>query len=153
MAKRRKRKLKNKIGFVNNKHLRIYYKKGGHYVFIRKVNKNGTCDVNVLTSLEHRNKQTKKLEFTDNKIRHLKLGNSYAIPKTDTNLPKWSGVKKEVKVVDTKHIKNVNRYYIKKRHWFFIGKYLNKRPKSRRNKKKQSTETCIKTFKFFPDKM
>lgn len=132
MAKRRKRKLKNKIGFVNNKHLRIYDKKGGHYVFIRKVNKNGTCDVNIFTSLEHRDKEKGELNFTNNKIRYLKFGKAYAIPKGDTNLPKWSGVRKEVKVVDTKHIHDVGRYYVKKRHWFFIGKYLNKRPKPRK---------------------
>lgn len=51
--------IKNKIGYVDNKYLGINKPKG-HYVYIRKVNNDGTCDVNVVTSLEDRNA---KLDF------------------------------------------------------------------------------------------
>lgn len=117
---------KNKIGYVDNRYLGID-KPSGHYVYIRKVNNDGTCDVNVFTSLEHKDKETNKFVFTDNKLKHLKYGNTYSIPKTDTNLPKWSGIKKEVKTIKTEHIKDVGKYYIKKRHWFIIGKFMNKK--------------------------
>ena len=122
-----KEKIKNKIGYVDNRYLGINKPKG-HYVYIRKVNKNGTCDVNVFTSLEH--KEDKKLTFTPSKLEHVKKGNTYSIPKKDSNLPKWSGVTRDIKVVETKNIKNIGRYYVKKRHWFFIGKYMNKKNKT-----------------------
>lgn len=120
------KKIKNKVGYVDNKYLNIDKPKG-HYVYIRKVNKDGTCDINVFTSLEH--KKDGKMINTPSKIEHLKKGNTYAIPKKDSNLPKWSGVTREVKTIETKNIKDIGRYYIKKRHWFMIGKFMNKKSK------------------------
>ena len=120
------KKIKNKVGYVDNKYLNNDKPKG-HYVYIRKVNKDGTCDINVFTSLEH--KKDGKLILTPSKIAHIKKGNTYAIPKNDCNLPKWSGVTKEVKTIDTKNIKDIGKYYIKKKHYFYIGKFMNKKSK------------------------
>ena len=118
---------KNKVGYVDNKYLGINKPKG-HYVYIRKVNKDGTCDVNIFTSLEQIN-ESGKLQFTENKINHIKKGNTYAIPKKDSNMPKWSGVTREIKTIPLNCIQNIGKYYIKKRHFFFIGKYMNKKSK------------------------
>lgn len=123
-----KRKIKNKVGYVDNKYLNIDKPKG-HYVYIRKVNKDGTCDINVFTSLEHFDKNIGKMVKTPSKIEHLKKGNTYAIPKKDSNLPKWSGITKEVKTIKTKNIEDIGKYYIKKRHYFYIGKFMNKKSK------------------------
>ena len=49
-------KIKNKIGYCDDKDLGIK-KSGGHYVYINSVNKNGTCNVNVVTSLENKDKK------------------------------------------------------------------------------------------------
>ena len=40
-----KKKLKNKIGYCSNSNLHgLQHLSGGHYVYIRKVNKNGTFE-------------------------------------------------------------------------------------------------------------
>lgn len=114
-------KLKNKIGYCENKNLKgLQHLKGGHYVYIRKVNKNGTCDVNVVTSLEdcRHNLDLKK-------IQHLKKGNTYCIPKYDANFSRWSGItRKPIKNVKISSIKDIGKKKIKKRHHFFIGKFM-----------------------------
>ena len=113
-------KIKGKIGYINNKNLPKMSKlKGGHYVYINSLNNDGTCNVNVVTSLEKKEK-----EFTYNKINHLRNGVTYCIPKHDGNFTKWSGINlntiKNVKLTD---IKNIGCKEIKQRHKFFIGKY------------------------------
>ena len=111
--------LKNKIGYCDNKDLGIN-KNGGHYVYIRKVNNNGTCDVNVITSLEDKNKN-----FNLNKLSQVKKGNTYPIPKYDANFKLWSGVtRKSIKDVKTDRIIDIGKKGIKKRHFFFIGKFF-----------------------------
>ena len=113
------KKIKNKIGFCDNKYLKIN-RPSGHYVYIRKVNKNGTCDVNVITSLED-----KQGNFKYNKLKQVKKGNTYALPKYDTNFSQWSGVnKKPINNVKISYIKGIGQKKIKKRHHFFIGKYM-----------------------------
>ena len=112
-------KIKNKIGYCDNRALRIN-KTGGHYVYIRKINNNGTCDVNVITSLEDKNSR-----FDLKKLRQVKRGNTYAIPKNDTNFSRWSGVNKTpIKNVKLTSVKDIGRKRIKKRHNFFIGKFM-----------------------------
>lgn len=112
-------KIKNKIGYCDNKALRIN-KNGGHYVYIRKINNNGTCDVNVITSLEDNNRN-----FKVNKLKQVKRGNTYAIPKNDATFKLWSGVNKiPIRNVKLASIKDIGRKRIKKRHNFFIGKFL-----------------------------
>ena len=115
-----KRNIKNKIGYVDNKYLHIK-KDGGHYVYIRKINKNGTCDVNTFTSLVD-----KKGSYNFNKLKQVKSGNTYSIPIYHSNFPLWTGVThKPIKNVPLSKIKKTNKK-IKRRHYFYIGKYCNK---------------------------
>ena len=112
-------KIKNKIGYCDNKALRIN-RPGGHYVYIRNVNKNGTCDVNIITSLENKNKQ-----YNLDKLKQVKKGNTYAIPKYDANFTLWSGVNKTpIKNVRTNMIIDIGKKKIKRRHYFYIGKFM-----------------------------
>ncbi len=114
-------KIKNKVAYIDNKYLGINKPKG-HYVYIRKVNKNGTCDVNVVTSLEDKNGR-----FNIKKLAHVRKGNTYSIPIYDANFSRWSGVTKTpIKNVRVDKIKNIGCKKIKKRHYFYIGKYCNK---------------------------
>lgn len=108
------------IGYCDNKYLEgLGNIPGGHYVYIREVHKNGTCDVNVFTSLEKNGK------YRDNKIKHIKYGLIYPIPKNDGNFSKWTGCSNNmIKNVNISNIKDVGKKKIKKRHHFFIGKYM-----------------------------
>ena len=113
--------LKSKIGFCKNKYLKGVKgdKEKGHYVYIRKVNKNGTCDVNTFTSLE------KNGEFRMSKIEHIKKGNIYPIPKNDGNFTVWTAcTNHSIKNVKIENIKDIGNKKIKQRHLFFIGKYM-----------------------------
>lgn len=114
-------KIKNKIGYCDNKNLPgLEHLKGGHYVYIRKVYSNGTCDVNVITSLEK-----KGGKFNFDKLKQVKKGNTYAIPKYDTNFTLWSGVNKTpVKHVKIDKIQDIGKKKVKQRHNFFIGKFM-----------------------------
>lgn len=112
-------KIKNKIGYCDNRFLGIN-KSGGHYVYIQNVNKNGTCDVNVMTSLED-----SRANVNLHKIKHVRKGNTYSIPFYDANFKLWTGVnKKPIRNVKISEIKNIGRKKIKRRHLFFIGKFL-----------------------------
>ena len=112
-------KVKNKIGYCDNKDLGIK-KSGGHYVYINSVNKNGTCNVNVITSLENKDKK-----FNLKKLSQVRKGNTYPIPKYDANFKLWSGVTKTpIKNVKTNKISNIGSKRMKKRHFFFIGKFF-----------------------------
>ncbi|MBQ7308256.1 MAG: hypothetical protein IJW82_07015 [Clostridia bacterium] len=115
------RKLKGKIGYVSNRKLRgLKHISGGHYVYINKINNNGTCNVNVFTSLENKNNQLKT-----KKIRLMKKGNIYNIPIEDSNFTRWTGIKKgSIRNVKISDIKNIGSRSIKTRHKFFIGKFL-----------------------------
>lgn len=112
------RKVNGKIGYCDNSHLNIS-RAGGHYVYIRKVNNNGTCDVNVVTSLEDRNHN-----ITPNKIRQVKLGNTYPIPKKDASFTRWSGINKTpIRNVKLSDIQDIGYKKIRNRHKFIVGKY------------------------------
>ena len=114
-----KNKLKGKIGYCDNKDLGIN-KKGGHYVFINSINKNGTCDVNVMTSLEDG-----RANVDLRKIKHVRKGNTYPIPFYDANFKLWTGVNKTpIRNVQIDKISNIGKKKIKRRHLFFIGKFL-----------------------------
>ncbi len=118
MSKLKKRYV-GKIGYCDNVDLGINKPKG-HYVYIRKYYKNGTCDVNTITSLEDH-----KGNFLLSKIDHVRKGNTYSIPKYDSNFTRWSGVNKTpIKGIPITKIKNIGNRSFKKRHRFFIGKYL-----------------------------
>ena len=109
-----------KIGFCNNVTLGIN-KPGGHYVYIRRIDKSGkTCDVNVITSLEDKNQK-----FTRKKLANVRAGFVYPIPFFDGNFKRWSGVTNNPKQgIPVSNIKGIGNRYIKKRHRFFIGKFL-----------------------------
>lgn len=119
------KKLTGKIGYCDNRSLRLKDKQGrfipgGHYVYIRNDNKNGTCDVNVVTSLEDKNRT-----YSENKLKQVRSGNTYAIPKYDANFNLWSGITKTpISNVKTSSILYVGKKKIRKRHKFFIGKFL-----------------------------
>ena len=111
--------IKNKIGYVDNRYLGINKPKG-HYVYIRQVNKDGTCDVNVITSLE-----SGPNIYNSKKLYHVRKGNTYPIPVYDSNFKKWSGVTKTpIKNVQIDKIESIGNKKIKRRHIFYIGKFL-----------------------------
>lgn len=112
--------IKNKIGCSNQNLKGLEHLSGGHYVYIRKVNYNGTCDVNVVTSLEDSNKN-----IIGSRIRQLRKGNTYSIPKCDANFTRWSGINKTpIKNVKIINILDIGSKVIKKRHYFYIDKFM-----------------------------
>lgn len=114
---RKKKSLVGKIGVCDNSALGIP-RTGVHYVYIRSLNGN-KCDVNVITSLERR-----WYRFDQDKLKQVRNGNTYPIPKNDSNLPLWSGVTHNpIKGVDVSKIRDIGKISIKQRHHFFIGKY------------------------------
>ena len=119
------KKLTGKIGYCDNRSLRLKDKQGryisdGHYVYIREDNKNGTCNVNVVTSLEEQSGR-----YSLNKIKQVRKGNTYSIPKYDANFSLWSGINKHpVENVRTDKIVDIGKKRIKKRHLFYIGKFM-----------------------------
>lgn len=116
-------KIKGKIGYCTNRDLGLTNNQGqalngGHYVYIRKYYKNtGTCVVSTCTSLEddYGNIKTQKMKL-------LRDGKTYPVPKKDSNFPKWTGVNKTVIYVNKSKISRVNKKRIKKRHKLIIGK-------------------------------
>ena len=114
-------KIKGKIGYVENKNLKgLEHLSGGHYVYINEDNKDGTCNVNVVTSLE-----SGKEQYSLHKLRHVRKGNTYPIPFYDANFSKWSGItRKSINNVLVADIKDIGKKKIKRRHKFYIGKYM-----------------------------
>lgn len=91
---RKKKSLVGKIGYCDNRTLGIKGSNGkpmdgGHYVYIREVTgaRGDRCNVNVVTSLEDKNKV-----FIGKKLRKVRLGLLYPIPKYDAGFPRWSAV-------------------------------------------------------------
>jgi hypothetical protein len=114
---RLKKSLAGKVGYCDNAALGIP-KPGGHYVYIREFNGN-TCNVNVVTSLED------KKGFAGNKLWQVRKGNTYPIPIRDANFARWSGITNNpIKNVPVSKIQDIGKKKIKRRHKFFIGKYL-----------------------------
>ena len=111
------RNLKGKVGYCNNVDLpELSQKNGGHYVYIRKVDKNGMCLVSTCTSLES------KTELKFNKVHQIKNGNIYPIPKNDSNFRLWTGINKNIQKVHLSKIKSIGIHHFKTRHHFMIGK-------------------------------
>lgn len=115
--------IKNKIGYIENKKIpKLKNIPGGHYVYIRDVYST-KCTENTITSLEYHNGK-----FKNERIKNIKKGNIYPIPKKDSNFQLWSGVSfNPIKNVKIKDIKDIGKKKIKKRHRFFINKFLNKK--------------------------
>lgn len=116
------RNISGQVGYCENKDLEgLENIPGGHYVYITKNNKDGTCEVNVITSLEQRNRLLKI-----NRINQVKNGNVYPIPYGDANFSQWSGVRNNPKIVKVSDIKDIGKRKIKDKHKFYLGKFLNK---------------------------
>ncbi len=119
------KKLTGKIGYCDNKTLRLRdksgnYLKGGHYVYIREDNRNGTCNVNVVTSLEERSGK-----YSLRKLKQVRNGNIYVIPKKDATFTRWSGVNcNAIKNIPVANILDIDKKKLRKRHRFFIGKFM-----------------------------
>ena len=119
---------KGKIGYCDNKVLGLRDKygnviPGGHYVYINNANKDGTCDVNVITSLE-----TSREKYVQNKITHIRKGNTMPIPFNQANFSKWSGVKRDViQGVKLDNISNIGNKNISKKQQTIINKFITKK--------------------------
>ena len=110
--------IKGKVGFCQNKNIpALRNKTGGHYVYIRKIDKNGVCTVSTVTSLEDA-----KSNIYCGKMAQVRNGNIYSIPKRDGNFSKWSGVNKNTHYVHISNIYDIGKRSFKKRHHFMIGK-------------------------------
>lgn len=119
------KKIVNKIGYIDNKYLpTLRNVKGGHYVYIREYDKKTKkCVVNTITSLEDKKRKLKK-----QRIHEVKLGNIYSVPRKDIGLPLWSGISANpIKNVDVSKIKEIGKVKMRKRHFFFIGKFMGKK--------------------------
>jgi len=122
--------IKNKVGWCPNKYLPgVNSKSKGHYVYIRDINKDGTCNVNVITSLEemkfdeieHKNKFVYNLK----KLRQVKMGNTYPIPIKDSNFGKWAGVNADViQNVESNKITKIGVLKFDDKHKPYINKYM-----------------------------
>lgn len=115
------RKIRGQIGYADNKDIPgLEHLPKGHYVYISRINNDtGLCDVNIITSLVD-----DKNNFDSKKLKYVKRGSTYSIPYYDSNFPKWSGVKLEIKKgVKLSSIREIGQKKIKSRHKWFIGKY------------------------------
>lgn len=117
-------KIKNKVGYCSNKILNLRDRQGkilpgGHYVYIREDNKNGTCNVNIITSLEKNGK------YELNKINKIKNGYLYAIPKKDSNFSQWSAINLSgnIKNIKINNIQDIGKKKIPRRHLWYVGKF------------------------------
>lgn len=113
-----------KIGYCTNKVLGILQdneqrKNDGHYVYISKVNKNGTCNVNIITSLEK-----KQYDFYNNRLKYVRDKKTYAIPHKDANFSKWSGIEKQTFNISTSNITDVGRHEISSEHIAILKRFL-----------------------------
>ncbi len=123
------KKYKGKIGFCLNSKLGIEAD-GGHYVYIRSVSGN-RCKVNVITSLEDEHGK-----FLWNKIRKVRMGYLYSIPKNDAGFKRWSAIDLDGSVQDLyiSDIKDIGRVKMRTRHKFFVGKFTSFSTKKNKRK-------------------
>ncbi len=122
------KKIVGKIGYCDNAVLGIRDKygktlRGGHYVYIREVENNKKCNVNIITSLED-----KDANFKIQKLNKVKRGLLYPIPKKDADFSQWSAINLDGNIngIDISKIKDIGRIQMKNRHKFFVGKFTNK---------------------------
>ena len=127
MSKHKKDNI-GKIGYCDNATLGIKGAdgkplRGGHYVYIREMNGN-KCNVNVITSLENKNEF-----FQIEKLKKVKRGMLYPIPKDDANFRQWSAVNLDGNInnVPLDKIANIGSRSMKTRHKFIVGKYTKKK--------------------------
>lgn len=114
------KRINGKIGFALNIDLGIKGSSSkGHYVYIRR-NHGDTVDVNVVTSLEDKDKN-----FVDNKIRKVRRGSLYQIPYQDANFSRWSAIDLNSKIfrLDKRKIMAIDSKKINDKHKIYIGKF------------------------------
>ena len=122
------KKIVGKIGYCDNSVLGIRdnngnIMKGGHYVYIREVDKDGKANVNTITSLENKNG---KYDF--DKLHNAKFGHLYPIPVNDANFSRWSAINLggNLNNIPLSKIEKIGSKHIKRRHQFFVGKFTKK---------------------------
>ena len=97
-----------KIGFCSNDVLGIN-EPGGHYVYIHSIDDNNICEVSTITSLDDGNGNIKY-----SRIKNIKLGRTYPVPKKKTNFNRWVGLNvSKIKGIDVRFIFSIgnNRIY------------------------------------------
>ena len=108
---------------------------GRHYVYVKKGKSKDKYDVNVITSIENferDEKHTMPLQITDSgrmvyldpkKLKAIRKGNLYPIPRFEANFGKWSGITRHpIKDIDKSKLTKTKKK-IWRRHKFFVGKY------------------------------
>ena len=126
-------KYNGKIGKCRNSVLGIN-RTGNHFVYIKKTRNRNKYDVHTITSIENTERTNDhtipividtrgNIRYLDEKkLKALRNGNLYSIPKFDSNFPRWSGITKTpIRNIDESNIRLTN-YKIKKRHKFMVGK-------------------------------
>lgn len=108
-------KLTGKIAWVDNKTLGIKSSKTkGHMVYIRKDHGN-TVDLNVITSLEDLDINTKKFKFRNKALRLVKHGEYYSIPINSCDFDHWSAANLyKLENINKKYLKDVGKHKILK---------------------------------------
>lgn len=112
-----------KIAWCDNQNLRIKDKsgsilKGGHYVFVRKKNKNKTYSVSTFTSLEDKNGS-----INNNQMIQVRKGNIYQFPANDCNFSRWTGLNKNSIVVKHDSLTLSKSKKIKRKHYYMFNKH------------------------------
>lgn len=116
---KKKHEIVGKIGYCENKDLPgMENIPGGHYVYVKRMD-GLHCDLNIITSLEDKNRFV-----IPKKILQVKKGNTYPIPIYDSNFNRWSGVNLDtVKGVPVSKVQKVGIKSVKRRHKMFVGKF------------------------------
>ena len=107
-----------KIGYCSQSDLPLPGNKNGHYVYIRKIDKNGMCTVSTFTSLDDTKRNVKT-----GKMAQVRNGNIYPVPKTDVNFPRWTGLNKNTHMIHISKVQDRGKYSIKRKHHFMIDKH------------------------------
>lgn len=114
---------KGKVGFVRNSDLDIP-KRGGHYVLIEE-KKGNVASVHVITSLGTYDNVKQRINIPKRKQKRLyrvAKGEYYAIPAKETDLPYWSAIHSDAKIVPFKSINRIGCHRINAKNMFRVGK-------------------------------
>lgn len=118
ISTKKEKSLVGKIGWCDAQTLGL---DTGHFVFIRRVYRN-KCSVNTFTSIKDQ-----KGRFKFNKLNMIEKGEVYPVSTKDLNLPRFSGVHKNVITnVPLNKIIYIGNHSLKRRHHHYIQKYVKK---------------------------
>ena len=76
------------------------------------------CTISTFTSLDD-----KKHMIKVGKMAQVGNGNIYAVPRSDVNFPRWTGLNKNTHKIHISKIKDRGKYKIKQKHHFMINKH------------------------------